>query len=709
MKKFLVLLLIFMLLATSSAFASIVIPTLIPTPIIIDPIITIPLMPTFNNTRTLYSEPLYRLYHDEWEVHTYTSSEYERTDLIDNGWSDDGIIAYVSPIKLENTRLLYRFKLFGRLTRLSTDYSLSDLGWTLSGAVGYVPIDGASGYAKVHESVKQLEGGEMLWNSDYYYGSDYITMGPYITIPSVPTGYNWTSANVIDMWDSNTQLQAIQIDDIQISLTGSETYDITWESQRPNGYVELIYSTDLGDTWTTIVKNYEQTSTSNSYEWTVPNINNSDMKLRVLWSQYPNVGPSVWDTSNTFRITQSTGGIIFFPIFPPIEFVTFSPPAPSNLTASAVPSIQQISLYWTDNSETETGFVIERKPEGGVYAEIGAVALNATGFVDTTIAAGTPYTYQVKATGAIVDSGYSNEVDGIYYLVFTPVFPEGFILPEVPNAPTDAVAEFTDGSETEVLIEWNAPSGDASGYRIERNTGMSWVTLGTITDDDLDYIDTDLEALTGEISYRVRTTDGVYLSSPSNITSVTLSVESPSDLVLDGSQSGWAESELHNAYANGLTYSGVMNNFGQNITREEFCTIAVKLYEKLSGMPATTGADPFDDTDNPNILKAYNLGIVYGISTNQFAPTNNITRQEMCVMIYRALDAAGFNTDIDPGTSFGFGDKNSIASWAMDQVKFCHQNGIMSGTSTTTIAPLLNTPREQAIALINRAHNTFNP
>jgi hypothetical protein len=709
MKKILVLLLILTLLATSSAFASVVIPQIvIPTPIVIDPIITIPLMPSFTNTSSLYNEPLYRLYHDDWEVHTYTSSESERTALLANGWTDDGIIAYVSPIKLENTKLLYRFKLFGRLTRLSNDYSLVDLGWTLSGAVGYVPTDDASGYAKVHESVKQLDDGDMLWNSDYYYGSDYITMGPYITIPSVPHGYNWTSAGVIDMWDSPSQLQALQVEDVPSNLTGSQTYEINWETLRSGGYVKLTYSTDLGETWTTIAENVQQSGTTDSYDWTVPNITNSEMQLRLLWSQYANGGSVVWDTSNTFTTTQNSGGLIFIPILPPVEMITFSPTAPTNLTASTTPLMQQISLYWTDNAGTETGYVVERKTEGGLYATVGTVGINATGFVDTTIAEGVPYTYRVKATGLLADSTYSNEVEETYNLLFMPLIPEGFIPPEAPNTPTNAQASFTDSSESEVLIEWDAPSGTFAGYNVERDAGMGWINIGSTTDEDLNYMDTDLLSLSGEVSYRIRSFNGPFSSSPSNTVSV-IFTEDTSGLVMDGSQSGWAESELQNAYDNGLTYPGVMNNFGQNITREEFCTIAVKLYEKLSGMPAVSGADPFDDTDNPNILKAYNLGIVYGISANEFAPINNITRQEMCVMIYRALDSAGFNITVDPAASFGFGDKNSIASWAMDQVKFCHQNGIMSGTSTTTIAPLLNTPREQAIALINRAFNTFNP
>jgi hypothetical protein len=177
--------------------------------------------------------------------------------------------------------------------------------------------------------------------------------------------------------------------------------------------------------------------------------------------------------------------------------------------------------------------------------------------------------------------------------------------------------------------------------------------------------------------------------------------------VYDGTQSGWAEPELNLAYQAGLTYPAIMSNFQRQITREEFCTIAVLLYEKLTGEIAQPGINPFVDTSNPDIVKAYNLGIVRGVSEDRFAPLNNITRQEMCVMIYRALGAAGKSTELTPGAAFPFTDAGQIATWAINEVKFCYQKEIMRGTSPTTISPTVNTPREQAIVLIKRTFEAF--
>lgn len=178
--------------------------------------------------------------------------------------------------------------------------------------------------------------------------------------------------------------------------------------------------------------------------------------------------------------------------------------------------------------------------------------------------------------------------------------------------------------------------------------------------------------------------------------------EKMTPLDFDGSQSEWAEDEILEAYKYGLTYDGVEGSYKKQITREEFATIAVKLYEKLSGKTSTPVSNPFTDTTNPEILKAYNVGIVAGTSATTFSPANNITRQEICAMIKRALKASYPSLRLSFSGDFPFADANKIAGWAIDDVKYAYQHEIMQGTSNNTISPLANTTREQAIALLKR-------
>ena len=88
---------------------------------------------------------------------------------------------------------------------------------------------------------------------------------------------------------------------------------------------------------------------------------------------------------------------------------TATPPsAPTTLAANAA-STTQINLTWTDNSSNETGFKVERSPDGSTWTQITTTAANATGYNDTTgLTANTTYYYRIRATNSAGDSSYSN-------------------------------------------------------------------------------------------------------------------------------------------------------------------------------------------------------------------------------------------------------------------------------------------------------------
>ena len=90
-----------------------------------------------------------------------------------------------------------------------------------------------------------------------------------------------------------------------------------------------------------------------------------------------------------------------------------------------------------------------------------------------------------------------------------------------------------------------------------------------------------------------------------------------------------------------------------------------------------------------------------------FSPLNKITRQEICVMIYRTLEAAKPELNKTISGSFPFTDSDNIAAWAIDAVKFAYLNNIMKGTSATTISPLSNTNREQGVILVKRTYDQY--
>jgi len=84
------------------------------------------------------------------------------------------------------------------------------------------------------------------------------------------------------------------------------------------------------------------------------------------------------------------------------------PENPANLVAVSAFG-DQIDLSWTDNSSNETGFVIERSPDGfDPWTEIATLAGNITDYTDNFLDPGALYYYRVFAYNSAGPSGYSN-------------------------------------------------------------------------------------------------------------------------------------------------------------------------------------------------------------------------------------------------------------------------------------------------------------
>jgi hypothetical protein len=84
------------------------------------------------------------------------------------------------------------------------------------------------------------------------------------------------------------------------------------------------------------------------------------------------------------------------------------PSAPTELAATVV-SPTRIDLSWTDNCDQETGFAIERSPDGvSDWAQIGTVASNVTFYSDSGVVPESAYYYRVHAYNDLGASAYSN-------------------------------------------------------------------------------------------------------------------------------------------------------------------------------------------------------------------------------------------------------------------------------------------------------------
>lgn len=89
-----------------------------------------------------------------------------------------------------------------------------------------------------------------------------------------------------------------------------------------------------------------------------------------------------------------------------------TPNAPTNLTGTPI-SRTQINLAWTDNSNNETGFRLERCQNATCtnFAQVVQTAANVTSYSNTGLKRNTTYRYRVRAYNAAGNSSYSNIVN----------------------------------------------------------------------------------------------------------------------------------------------------------------------------------------------------------------------------------------------------------------------------------------------------------
>ncbi len=85
-------------------------------------------------------------------------------------------------------------------------------------------------------------------------------------------------------------------------------------------------------------------------------------------------------------------------------------PAPTELAFDSQTG-NSVILTWTDNSDSETAFELERSPGGaGAFTLIATLPANTTTYEDSTVEAGESYFYRVRALREDIPSEYSNVV-----------------------------------------------------------------------------------------------------------------------------------------------------------------------------------------------------------------------------------------------------------------------------------------------------------
>ena len=176
--------------------------------------------------------------------------------------------------------------------------------------------------------------------------------------------------------------------------------------------------------------------------------------------------------------------------------------SPTSLSVTAVSS-SQISLTWTDNSLSETGYKIERSPVDDLhFTQVATVGTNVGAFTDSGLAEGTKYYYRVRAYNTLVNSDYTSEKNAT-------------TLSNIPIAPSGLTATVV--SSSKITLAWTDNSNNETGFIISRKTGSGGTYADIHTTNENITIWSDTTVVDGtQYYYKVRATNSAGDSPNSN-------------------------------------------------------------------------------------------------------------------------------------------------------------------------------------------------
>ena len=208
----------------------------------------------------------------------------------------------------------------------------------------------------------------------------------------------------------------------------------------------------------------------------------------------------------------------------------------------------------------------------------------------------------------------------------------------------------------------------------------------------------------GEAVAVTENADGTYtFTMPNGQVTVTVTFEQAPLPFPDVTEGDWFYDAVRYAYENGLMDGVEDNRFAPNsaTTRAQLVTI---LY-RLEGQPTVSGNLPFTDVETgiwytDAILWAAQNGIVNGVNDTEFAPGDEITRQQLVTILYRYAEAKGCDVSASADLS-GYPDAGQVQDYAQPAMAWAVAEGIVEGMDGN-LNPAGNASRAQIATILMR-------
>ena len=166
----------------------------------------------------------------------------------------------------------------------------------------------------------------------------------------------------------------------------------------------------------------------------------------------------------------------------------------------------------------------------------------------------------------------------------------------------------------------------------------------------------------------------------------------------------WFYEAVKYAVQKGLFSGTSENTFSPNMAMTRSMLVTV-LY-RMDGSPVVTAANTFTDVEagqwyTDAVIWANASGIVTGYGEGKFGTNDPITREQMAAILYRYAQTKEYDvTKTDKLT--GYTDASSVSTWAEPAVKWAVSQGMITGTSNTTLSPAGTATRAQVAAILQR-------
>ena len=172
---------------------------------------------------------------------------------------------------------------------------------------------------------------------------------------------------------------------------------------------------------------------------------------------------------------------------------------------------------------------------------------------------------------------------------------------------------------------------------------------------------------------------------------------------VDVAAEDWYGDAVAAVYARGLMTGTAEDTFAPELAATR--GMVVSILHRLAGSP-TVNAEVFedvavDDWYGQAVAWAANEGIASGTSAETFSPNAAVTREQLAALLCNFAAQQGVDTTARSDLS-NFDDAATVSDWAQDAVSWAHAEGLIAGTSATTLSPQGEATRAQLAAMLVR-------